>query len=65
MGNHTKPEEAPVSTIDMLTQNALAVGASALRHYGPEAAVAAMKPWAERIENTKRRDAARRRRDVR
>lgn len=45
--------------IDTFTQNALACGRSALRNYGPEAAVAAMKPWADCLERAERKQSAR------
>lgn len=52
MPKHAMPDE---SHVERLTQVALSTGRAALEKFGPDSAVRAMQPWAERIERAQRK----------
>lgn len=57
MNRHAMPVEP--THIERLTETALSTGRAALTKFGPDSAIRAMQPWAERIERAERKAARR------
>jgi hypothetical protein len=59
MGRHATTANPERTQVERLTETALTTGRAALEKFGPEAAVAAMSPWAEALVKAERKAMAR------